>query len=617
MQLYRAARNKVTYLINKAKREYYYKRIASNPNPSDLWATLKTVLPSKQCRSKVPSDLNAEHFNQYFSSIGEKVTSTLSHHNSSNYIVSNQPDNTINTEPIKFKFLQIPSTDVYTKLLRLSGTTSLDVLELDTYLLKLAAHLIAPSLSHVFNLSLYQGVLPDDFKFARITPVFKNKGNLSDVSNYRPISVISHISKILESLVKKQLLSHLINGKHLSSNQFAYIKGRSTQLALHKIIDNWLENIDKGLITGACYLDLSKCFDTVSHPTLLKKLCTFGIFDTELNWFKSYLNNRHQVVKLNGTTSKPLRLPIGVPQGTILGPILFILYANDIHNFISVGTCIMYADDITLYVSAPSLREVESKLQTCIDDTLSWLKCNKLVVNATKSNSMLIGSRQKITNLSLNLLIDKDVIEFTKEYRLLGLKIDSNLTWKSQTLHVAKKISSKIAIIKRLKSILPQNILKFLYFPFLQSNVDYCLTIWGHSANKYIQQIQKLQNRAARIITNNFNREISSTSLCSKLGWMSVNQRLRYLTGCFMFKCLHDNNSIVNFAKASQHHNYVTRFASNGKLTLLKPHTSYYKNSISYYGPFLWNSIPNFIRNIANIQSFKNQYKIFIFNSIE
>ena len=159
---------------------------------------------------------------------------------------------------------------------------------------------------------------------------------------------------------------------------------------------------------------------------------------------------------------------------------------------------------------------------------------------------------------------------------MLLLKIDSNLTWKSQTLHVAKKISSKIAIIKRLKSILPQNILKFLYFPFLRSNIDYCLTIWGHSDNKYIQQIQKLQNRAARIITNNFNREISSTSFCSKLGWMSVNQRLRYLTGCFMFKCLHDNNSIVNFAEASQRHNNVTRFASNGKLTLLTPHTSYY-----------------------------------------
>ena len=165
----------------------------------------------------------------------------------------------------------------------------------------------------------------------------------------------------------------------------------------------------------------------------------------------------------------------------------------------------------------------------------------------------------------------------------LGLKIDSNLTWKSQTLHVAKKISSEIAIIKRLKSILPQNILKFLYFPFLQSNVDYCLTIWGHSANKYIQQIQKLQNRAARIITNNFIREISSTSLCNKLGWMSVYQRLRFLTGCFMFKCLHDNNSIVYFAKASQHHNYVMSS--------------------------LWNSIPNFIRNSANMRSFKNQYK--------
>ena len=175
-------------------------------------------------------------------------------------------------------------------------------------------HLITASLTHVFNLSLYHGTLPIDFKIARTTPVFKNKGSITDVSNYRPISVISHISKLLESIVKQQLLTHLIEQHLLSKNQFAYIKGRSTETTLHKIIDNWLNNIDNGKITGACFLDLSKCFDTVSHSILLEKLPNYGIIDIELNWFRSYLTDRQQLVKCNAKLSKLMNLYTGIPQ---------------------------------------------------------------------------------------------------------------------------------------------------------------------------------------------------------------------------------------------------------------------------------------------------------------
>ena len=254
-----------------------------------------------------------------------------------------------------------------------SGNTS-DVLGMDTALLKLASNLIAPSLTHIYNLSLYQGEIPNDLKIACVTPVFKNKGNRSDISNYRPISVISHIGKILEDVVKTQIVDFLSKHNLLSPNQSAYIKGKSTQTALHTVTDKWLQNIDNGLITGACFLDLSKCFDTVSHTILLQKLETFGVIKNELHWFKSYLSNRTQIVKCNGKFSKPCLLPIGVPQGTILSPLLFILYANDLFHNICTGTCVMYADDITLYCSAKSINEVQSNLQTCVDDTIKWLQ---------------------------------------------------------------------------------------------------------------------------------------------------------------------------------------------------------------------------------------------------
>ena len=176
----------------------------------------------------------------------------------------------------------------------------------------------------------------------------------------------------------------------------------STETALHKIIDNWLNNIDNGKITRACFLDLSKCFDTVSHSILLEKLPNYGIIDIELNLFKSYLTDRQQLVKCNGKVSKLMNLSTGIPQETILGPILFVLYANDIFHNLSEGTCIMYANDITLFVSWSSINQAQERLQICVNETYTWLNNNKLLVNASKSNTMLIGTKKRTNNYCLN-----------------------------------------------------------------------------------------------------------------------------------------------------------------------------------------------------------------------
>ena len=198
--------------------------------------------------------------------------------------------------------------------------------------------------------------MPNDFKKARVTPVFKNKGDRNIAANYRPISVISHFGKVLENIVKKQLVDFLLKHRLLSSNQFAYIKGKSTQTALHTITESLLRNIDNGEITAACFLDLSKCFDTVSHHILLHKLKHMGIKNTELKWFASYLNNQTQIVRANGLVSRSCCLTIGVPQGTILGPLLFLIYANELPSCLSSGSCIMYADDIYFVLLKPLIR---------------------------------------------------------------------------------------------------------------------------------------------------------------------------------------------------------------------------------------------------------------------
>ena len=581
-------------------------------NPRDLWKTLKTVLPNKNNSYNVPSEMNANSFNEFFTTIGENVTKS---------IPSVMPVNQSNPEQQGFKapsknfnFLQISTSTVYKKILELKTSTYLDILELDTFLLKECAHLIAPSLTHVFNLSLHHGTLPIDFKIARTTPVFKNKGSITDVSNYRPISVISHISKLLESIVKQQLLTHLIEQQLLSKNQFAYIKGRSTETALHKIIDNWLNNIDNGKITGTCFLDLSKCFDTVSHSILLEKLPNYGIIDIELNWFKSYLTDRQQLVKCNGKLSKLMNLSTGIPQGTILGPILFVLYANDIFHNLSEGTCIMYADDITLFVSGSSINQVQQRLQICVNETYTWLNNNKLLVNTSKSNTMLIGTKKRTNNCCLNIYINNALINYTDNFNLLGVYIDSDLSWKTHISHLAKKISSKIGLIKRLKPFLPNHIIQKLYSPFIQSNIDYCLTIWGRCAATYLDLIRRLQNRAAPVISNNYNREISSLSLCKKFGWMTISQRQKYLDGCLMFKYLR-NKDFYNFKYVNNSHNHQTRLATSKSLLIPKPNTTYFKHSFIYSVISLWNGLPSFIKSATNLKSFKSVYKQYILNN--
>ena len=495
---------------------------------------------------------------------------------------------------------------------------SLDVLDIDTKLLKIASPFIAPSLTHVYNLSLYNGVVPNDFKKARITPVFKNKGDRNIAANYRPISVISHFGKVLEDIVKKQLVDFLLKHRLLSSNQFAYIKGKSTQTALHTITESLLRNIDNGEITAACFLDLSKCFDTVSHHILLHKLKHMGVKNTELNWFASYLNNRTQIVRSNGLVSRSCCLTIGVPQGTILGPLLFLIYANELPSCLSTGTCIMYADDITLFCSSKTLDSVESKLQKCVTETITWLKLHKLVVNPSKSNTMLFGSRQKINQSTINITINGTPVVASETFKLLGITFDSNLTRRQHVSQLVKKLSSKVGLTKRLCSFLPRSVLIKLYAPLFQSNLDYCLTVWGHCANKYIKQLQKLQNRLARVITNNFNRDVSSSHIINTLGWMSVKQRFEYLMGCYMYKCLNNDNHnsvIPSFNFISNVHSYNTRLHASKSLAIPLPKTEYFKHSLSYRGSVIWNNIPSNVKNNSTSFTFKKQYKSIILNT--
>jgi hypothetical protein len=278
-------------------------------------------------------------------------------------------------------------------LKQLSFCSSVDVLNFDCKLLRIASCLICSQLCHIFNLSLKSGIVPNEWKYARVTPICKGKGTLNDPVNYRPTSVLGFIAKISEKLVQCQFMCYLVNYQFVTLDQYAYRKYRSTTNCLHTTIDEWLQSIDDKLLTGVCFLDIAKCFDSINHKLLLLKLVKYGVHNVEQYWFKSYLYGRSQSVYFNNDLSKPTGIDIGVPQGSTLGPLLFMVFVNDLPMYVNKGRCTMYADDTIIHVSNENVTDVSQNLNDVLTNVSEWYIANRLALNIDKSSTMLIGHR--------------------------------------------------------------------------------------------------------------------------------------------------------------------------------------------------------------------------------
>ena len=291
-------------------------------------------------------------------------------------------------------FVVIDPYFVLKRLLSLPLKNGVDILNFDTKSLNICGPYIFVHLTHIlFNLSLAQGKVPADWKRSCVTPIYKGQGEHSDPSNYRPISIASTISKIFEFAVKEQVIKYLDNSLILSDKQSAYVKGRSTQTALHSIINNLASGMNKRHYNIVCSLDMAKGFDAISHKILLHKMSYYGFSDDTLKWFNSYLSDWSQILKFNQQVSSELPLSIGVPQGSILGPILFLLYVNDLPSNFVYCNCEMYADDSTLNCNDPFFDVAAQKLQFDLNLAEKWLFDNQLAVNAKKSSVLVVSNR--------------------------------------------------------------------------------------------------------------------------------------------------------------------------------------------------------------------------------
>ena len=386
--------------------------------------------------------------------------------------------------------------------------------------------IIAMPLSHIMNCSLISGIVPSKLKIAKVIPIFKN-GHREDMYNYRPISVLPCFSKIFKKIIANRLLSFLLKYNILYDHQFGFIPGKSTTHAILSLVDYLINSFEDNKLTCGIFLDISKAFDTIDHNILLSKVYKYGIRGNTLIWFMNYLSNRYQFVSINNASSSFLRIESGVPQGSILGQILFILYINDLPRVSTKLKFLLYADDTNILYENTDANAIITTINMEMPKIMEWLMSNKLHINVNKTVAMLFHTRQKRVNIDENsIVIDGNIIHFTTNTEFLGINIDNNLTWKAHINHITTKISKGVGVLSRLSKELSHNILILIYNTILLPYLTYCCITWGFTYQTYINKIFTIQKGNTHNYSFSISMSFITTFLKDKQSQYLSNNRI-------------------------------------------------------------------------------------------
>ena len=470
---YKSSRNSVYYLIRKAKSEYFRKTLnQKNLNPKDYWNHLKLLTERKV--NIVPTIVTgsngnlitdpksiAEEFNNTFISMADDLLELRMNtaESSTNdlecrlklFVASRKPDNELFTIPPITTELIIK----YVKSLSDNVATGPD--NVPTYAIKQAISIAAGHLTFVINSFFSNGEFPDAWKMARVTPIFKS-GEQDLVINNRPISILPALSKIVERHVFLSLSSWFNKYNLLFSSQSSYMKHHSCISAMVNLVDQLIANMDDKLISSLLMIDLSKAFDTINHELLITKLSIYGVSPSSLKWFKAYLTSRRQYVRIDNVDSNSQIIRHGVPQGSILGPLLFIIFMNDI-NLVPISDCELhlYADDTMMLTCSPTMDQLMTTTNQALTIIVDWFLKNKLIVNLKKTECMTVMTKAKERFTSENnstLSIDGNQIKQVFHHKLLGLVIDSHLPWNDHVDYIVSKAASRLFLLKKIKPFL-------------------------------------------------------------------------------------------------------------------------------------------------------------------
>jgi endonuclease V-like protein UPF0215 family len=618
-------RNKINYLKRKVKYEYYVNKIYEFKNEGKkMWSILNDVLGKHKNKHNSIAYINingiksynkrdiANEFCKYFSSVGATLANKIPKPNHEfQYYVNNKIDKSIYLEPTNCEEIKKIITNLKNK-------TSHGHDKINNQYLKLFKTEISVPLEIIFNKSIIEGTFPESMKQAHIIPIYKT-GSKSETNNYRPVALLSCISKILEKIIHKRLYKFWEKIELFNPNQYGFRPQRNTSNAISAFIGNILNNLENNEYTIGLLIDFSKAFDTIDHSILLHKLNTYGIRGVAYKWMQSYLSNRTQSVRILEENSNSYilsnkhKITHGVPQGSILGPLLFIIYINDMDNSIQHGTSLSFADDTTVIIKSKNFEDTYTYAYEDIVSILDWCNSNKLSLNLSKTNYILYspkGINDPLTRPP-DLIVNNIKVEKVEYAKFLGIYIDSKLNWEYEVNNICNKLTQAKFLLNTVKNFLPDFIKKMLYYAHVYSHINYGITLWGPMITK--KQKQKIITQQNKIIsTFNCSKRLKTNNKSYKhLQLLKFENIIDLELGKLMYSI--KTNSIPEpvlklfQSKETTQATYNTR---NRNIPNIRKHKSKkYNNSFMTKSITNWTHISNNIKNSKSVNEFKNRYK--------
>lgn len=606
---YKKIYNKV---IRNAKKYFFdtFYNEASNKSKA-VWSIINNNLGNKGIKNEISelsidnksitdSFIIAQQLNTHFIDLPAKL----------NYELGDTPDINYDAIPAYPTMFLKPVTEneIFNIINELKNTYSAGVDNLSPNLIIKSVQFLVAPLTYLINLSLSKGMFPSTLKIAKVLPLYK-KGDNTLPDNYRPVALLSTISKILERVIFNRILNFSDKYNILSKAQHGFRKKHSTQTAIMKFLEKLYEDINKNKKCAGLFMDLSKAFDLINHTILVQKLEKYGVRGKVKDLLTSYLTDRYQIVEVDGIKSEKLKIDFGVPQGSVLGPLLFLFYVNDLPNFFD-EFLIMFADDNSYLCCGKSMENTLSSLQDNVDKFSDYFKTNRLFLNVSKTVFIVFSPRNSVYDKSHLIKINGKTISQVNVTKFLGLNIDNALSWGTHIDTMAKRLSSTCYALFRLSKLASRNTLLSYYYAHFVSRVSYGIIFWGSSHNS--ERLFKLQKKAIRYIAG------ASKGETCKIFFK--NLQILTLPCIYILEILiYIKNNLNLFLPNNYNHNYNTREGYNLMIPLHS--LSKYEESPKYMSIILYNKLPNRFKSITNLNTFKRDVKSYLiqnsFYSIE
>lgn len=577
---FKAIRNKLNATLKQAKAIYYNNLFNGNGKvrPDTVWKIINAIL-GRNKENHHPQMINingnelggiqlADYFNTYFVSANAPVEQCV------------QDLTTLKHSPVNSIFLEpTDETEVFKTFRSLNNSKALDKDDIQIKPVKYVLESIVTVLAYIYNLAFETGTFPRAMKEARVRIIHKG-GDKNDKNNYRPISVLPVFSKGLEKIIFSRLTNFLNKNETLTDSQFGFRKGRSTETALLAMKERIAQSIDSGLFSLGIFIDFSKAFDRLSHDILINKLSFYGIRGSPLSLMTSYLKNRTQCVCIDSQNSSSLPVLNGVPQGSVLGPLLFNVYVNDIVNIDLAPQYFIYADDSTLLFTGSDPDFLVLQCNNTLEKLHHWSKSNSVKINPVKTKAVLFRPKNKMFTLQRKISLFDRNIELVDEHKVLGITFSCNLSWNSHVQSLCRRLSVAVAALSCCRVLMPVNIKIQLYYALFTSQMNYCSLVWSSTTKSNIDKISVLQKAALRHIAR-VDRMSSTRELFPNFNIIRFEHHYNYrLLNWFFFSPCDSKNFLISIASLRPHDTavdirdpapwFVPRFRTQYKMQTLK-----------------------------------------------